>query len=46
MASKITNIFCTIATSSTTSGIQDMLVINLSKKEPTPEEKAQNLQLP
>ena len=38
MASKITNTFNTAVTSSTSSSIQDKWVINLSKKELTPEE--------
>ena len=38
MASKTTNIFNTAVTSSTSSSIQDKWVINLSKKELTPEE--------
>ena len=51
MASKTTNTFSITATSSTTSSIQDKWVINLSKKERTPEEKSllhkgQNLHLP
>ena len=40
MASKTTNTFNTIITSSTSSCIQDKLVINLSKKELTPVEKS------
>ena len=40
MASKTTNTFNTIVTSSTSSIIQDKWVINLSKKELTPEEKS------
>ena len=40
MASKTTNTFNTAVTSSTSSGIQDKWVINLSKKELTPEEKS------
>ena len=50
MVSKITNTFITAVTPSTSSSIQDKWVINLSKKELTPEEnfnyrKVQNLQL-
>ena len=40
MASKTTNTFNTAVTSSTSSSIQDKWVINLSKKELTPEEKS------
>ena len=40
MASKTTNTFNTAVTSSTTSSIQDKWVINLSKKELTPQEKS------
>ena len=40
MTFKTTNIFCTTATSSTTSSISDKWVISLSKKDPTPEEKS------
>ena len=40
MASKTTNTVNTAVTSSTSSGIQDKWVINLSKKELTPEEKS------
>ena len=40
MASKTTNTFNTVVTSSSFSSIQDKLVIKLSKKEPTPEEKS------
>ena len=39
MASKTTNTFNTTVTSSTSSSIQDKWVINLSKKDLTPEEK-------
>ena len=39
MASKTTNTLNTAVTSSTSSSIQDKWVINLSKKELTPEEK-------
>ena len=39
MASKTTNTFNTVVTSSTSTCIQDKWVINLSKKELTPEEK-------
>ena len=40
MASKTSSTFSTTATSSTVSSIQDKWVINLSKKELTPEEKS------
>ena len=40
MASKTTKTFNTAVTSSTSSSIQDKWVINLSKKELTPEEKS------
>ena len=40
MASKTTNTFNTVITSSTSSGIQDKWVINLSKTELTPEERS------
>ena len=40
MASKTTNTFITAFTSSTSSRIQDKWVINISKKELTPEEKS------
>ena len=40
MASKTTNTFNTAITSSTSSSIQENWVINLSKKELTPEEKS------
>ena len=40
MASKTTNTFNTAVTSSTSSGIQDKWVINLSKKELTPQGKS------
>ena len=40
MVSKTTNTFNTAVTSSTSSRIQDKWVINLSKKELTPEEKS------
>ena len=40
MASMTTNTFNTAVTSSTSSSIQDKWVINLSKKELTPEEKS------
>ena len=40
MASKTTNTFHTAVTSSTSSSIQDKWLINLSKKEQTPEEKS------
>ena len=40
MASKTTNTFTTAVISSTFSSIQDMWVINLSKKELTPKEKS------
>ena len=39
MASKITNTFIIATTSSTISGIQEKWVINLTKKELTPEER-------
>ena len=40
MASKITNTFNTVVTPFTSSCIQEKLVINLSKKELTPEQKS------
>ena len=40
MASKTTNTFNTAVTSSTSSSIQDKWIINLSKKELTPDEKS------